>query len=219
MTIDALKYSAVPRPWSLDARVLVRPDRTFRSLASASPTEAASPLWIAARRPVFLTFVLACVVSLLATSVATIRLIATAVLYWSFVPVIEILALTIILRRRRVSKPLPIAIDLFFAGHAAWALFLLSIGATMAMAPPNYWWSLIIGPGLVGMILVVAWSAYVDVCFFRHMCGTSLARAIGNAALHRLMTWMLVVWIFAVPTPTPFSVFHHIARDLVEVMR
>jgi hypothetical protein len=206
-------------PWSLDAHVLVRPAREFQSLASVHAAQSRSSFWVAARRPLFLTFVLACGVSLIATSVASLRLIATSGFYWCFVPVVEILALALVIWRRPESRPFAHLVDLFFTGHAAWTMYLLIVAALLAMLPPIYWRAVILGPGLIGITLVVVWSAYVDVCFFRHVCGVTLGRAIVNAALHRFVTWTLVLWIFAVPTPTPFGVYHGLARDIAEVMR
>jgi len=206
--------------WSLDARVLVRPAREFQSLASERTAAGVRPtFWIALRRPLLLTVVLASVVSLLASSVATLRLVAPTAIYWSFVPVVEILALAIVVWRRRGSRGLPSLIDAFFAGHAAWALFLLAVGATMAIASPQQWWFLITRPAIVGVVLVTGWSAYVDVCFFRYICGARLARAVGDAVLHRLIAWTLIFWIFAVPRPTPFGVIQEIIEAIAGALR
>lgn len=85
-----------PDTWSLDARVLVRPGRGFQSLAGTRSTPGVrSKFWIALRRPLFLTLVLAGSVSLLASSVATVRLVAPTTLYWSFVPQ-EVLTLNVL---------------------------------------------------------------------------------------------------------------------------
>jgi len=206
--------------WSIDARVLVRPARAFRVLADAAAgTHRHSSIWIAARRPLFLTLVLGSVASLVGASVATVRLIAPTAVYWSFVPAAEILALAIVLWRRRGAHRLPHLIDAFFAGHAAWTLFLLIVGATMAVASPQHWWFLITRPAIGGLVLVTAWSAYVDFCFFRHVCGAGATRAIGDLALHRFIAWTLIFWVFAVPEPTPFGVFQEIVEAGLELVQ
>jgi hypothetical protein len=112
---------------------------------------------------------------------------------------------------------MPFLIDTFFAGHAAWTLFLLVIAATMAVAPPQYWWFLITRFGIGGIVLVIGWSAYVDVCYFRYVCGARLTRAIGDVVLHRLVAWTLIFWIFAVPDSTPLGVIQEIVRAMAEV--
>jgi len=204
--------------WSLDARVLVRPGRGFQSLAGTRTTPGVqSKFWIALRRPLFLTLVLASGVSLLASSVATVRLVAPTALYWSFVPLVEILALAIVLWRRRGGRMF-FLIDTFFAGHAAWTLFLLVIAAAITVSSPRYWWFLITGPAIIGILLVISWSAYVDVCYFRYICGARLPRAIRDVLLHRLVSWALIFWIFAVPDPTPLGVIQEIVRAMAEVL-
>jgi hypothetical protein len=163
--------------------------------------------------------VLACVVSLVGTSVATVRLIPPTAIYWSFVPIVEILALAIVVWRRRGARGLPALIDIFFAGHGAWTLLILAAGAVMAVASPGVWWFLITRPGIAGVLIVAGWSAYVDVCFFTYVCGATRARAIGDAVLHRLMAWTLIFWIFAVPEPTPFGVIQEIVEAVAELLR
>lgn len=205
--------------WSLDALVLVRPARTFRDLAAAElPGVTRSSFWIAARRPLFLTFALGCVISLLATSVATVRLIGAA-LYWSYVPLIEILALALVLRGRGGPRGWAALIDTFFAGHGAWTLFILVAGAVFPVTSPMTWWFIIIGPAVVALFVVSAWSAYVDVCFFKYVCGSTPRRAVAQVALHRFIAWTLIFWIFAVPETTPLGVFQEIADAIREVLR
>jgi len=190
---------------------LVRPARVFQALVgerNAGPVR--STFWMAVRRPVFLTLVIACVVSLLATSVATLRLVGPTALYWSFVPVVEILALTIVLWSRRNSQTLASLVDVFFVGHAAWTLFLLLFGAALALSPPQHWWFLVTRPAIAGIVLAAGWSAYVDVCFFRYVCGATLSSAIGSAALFRVIAWIVFFWIFAVPEPTPLGVIQEL---------
>jgi hypothetical protein len=206
--------------WSIDVRVMVRPARTFRELADApAVTGRRSSIWVAAQRPLFLTLVLASVASLIGASVATVRLMAPTAIYWSFVPAVEILALAIVTWRRRGSRGLPHVIDVFFSGHATWTLWLLIVGAAMALASPQHWWFLITRPALAGLVLVTAWSAYVDFWFFRHVCGAGAGRAIGDVALHRFIAWTLIFWVFAVPEPTPFGVFQEIVEAVLEVVQ
>lgn len=205
--------------WSIDARALVRPAATFSDLARARHAHTAGGFWIAARRPLFLTIVLASVISLIGASVPTFRLAAPTAVYWAFVPLVEVLALAVVVRHRRGARSLGALVDVFFAGYAAWTLFLLMLGGVLAIAPPEHWWFLIMRPVLIALILVVGWSAYVDVCFFRHVCGASRRRAIGDAALYRLITWTLIFWVFAVPSATPVGVIHEIADALAEVFR
>ena len=206
--------------WSLDARALVRPARTFQALAAAqTPANVGSPVWTAARRPLFLALMFGCVISLAGTSVASVRLIGATAIYWSFVPIVEILALAIVAWRWRGSRTFASLIDVFFAGHAAWTLFVLLVGAVTAVAPPQYWWFLITRAAIVGIVLVAGWSAYVDVCFFRYICGATLASAIRSTVVNRVIVWILIFWIFAVPEPTPLGVIQEIVEAVKELLR
>ena len=206
--------------WSLDARALVRPARTFQALATTQRgRDVRSTFWTAARRPLFLCLVIGCVISLLGTSVATMRFIGASAMYWSFVPLIEILGLAIVVWRRRGSRRFASLIDAFFAGHAAWTIFLLLLGAVMAVAPPQYWWFLLTRPAMAGLVAVTGWSAYVDLCFFRYVCGAPLASAIRSTLLNRVIVWILVFWIVAVPEPTPFGVIQEIVEAIVELLK
>ena len=211
---------AVTDGWSIDARALVRPTRTFQALAAGQTSESIrSPLWTAVRRPLFLCLVISCVISLLSASVASIRLIGETALYWLFVPLVEILALAIVIWRRRGSRTFASLIDAFFTGHAAWTLLLLFIGAVMTVAPPQHWWFLLTRLVAVGVFPIVVWSAYVDVCFFRYICGATRRRAVANVAVQRLFAWTLIVWIFAEPSPTPFGIVQEIVDAVAEAGR
>ena len=206
--------------WSLDARALVRPARTFQALADEPLTPGArTSFWVAVRRPLFLAFVLGCVISLLTASVATMRLVGATAIYWSFVPLVEIVALAIVVWRWRGSRTFTSLIDAFFVGHAAWTLFLLLAGAVLAVTPPQHWWFIITRLAVAGLVVVAGWSAYVDVCFFRFMCGATLRGAIARAAVYRVIAWMLIFWIFAVPAPTPLGVIQEVVEAVAEVQR
>src|SRR5262245_62065856 len=112
--------------WSLDALVMLRPARAFRSLAE----HGGECGWrTAVRRPLFLALVLGSLASLLATGGLGIRVVATSALAWSFVPSVEALALAALTWRRR--KDLPVLIDRFFAGHAPWTLLLVAIAGVL----------------------------------------------------------------------------------------
>ena len=199
---------------SLDAWVLVRPAAAFQWLA-AQPL--AGGLRVAWRRPLLLTFVIGCVISLAATGTLTARLVGPPMLYWAFVPITEILALVAIVRRRR-GIPLAVLIDRFFAGHAAWMLLLLSIAGLLAFASPAYWW-LLIRVSLIGLAIVLSWSAYIDFCFFRHVVGASPAAAARDVAVHRAITWLVVFSIFATQELAARGLVREVSEAVAEILR
>lgn len=196
-TVDETGPGSAPaRVWSLDARVMVQPASAFGS-AAARPLDGG--LWTACRRPLFLTFVLGCLASLIASRVLTARLVVPTVMYWSLISIVEILALAVVVRRRdRLS--LEATIDLFFAGHAPWTLLLISVGASLAFLPPEIGWLLLLRAWVWITMVVIAWSAYIDFCFFRFYLGASRAAAVRNVVLFRLLAWTAIIAIFAFPS-------------------
>ena len=171
------------------------------------------------RRPLFVALVLGCGVSLLATGTATIRLAGPASIYWAFVPLVETLALLAIVWRPRRRAPLPVLIDTFFAGHGAWTLFVIAIAATMATVSPASWWFLLTRVWIAIAGLVIAWSAYIDYCFFRRILGASPIDACRDVAVDRLLTWTVVFWIFAVPAPDPWTFVREVVGAVEELLR
>ncbi len=200
---------------SFDARVLLRPAHSFRERSVESPLSVRSAL----RRPLFLALLLGCVTSLVATGVLTLRIALPASVYWGIVPAIELGALLLVLRRvsRRINVPR--AVDTFFAGHGAWTLFLLWLAAAISFRPPEQIWGLITGWALVLLVAVLAWSAYIDFCFFCHAIGRSRATALRDVVVTRLITWSLVFGIFAVPNLSPRAVINEMSEIVRELSR
>jgi hypothetical protein len=195
---------------------MMRPARAFRFLGD-QPGEGG--LRVACRRPVFVALVLGAMVSLIASSGLTIRIAGPAAVSWCFVPVAEALALAAVTWRRRKGVLLSVLLDRFFAGHAAWTLLLIVTAGTLAFVPPAMVWRLLTGVCLWTAALVVVWSAYVDLCFFRFVVGAGRAAAVRDVAVLRLLTWTVVFWIFAVPAGTPRAMAQEIAEVLAEVIR
>jgi hypothetical protein len=200
---------------SFDARVLLHPARSFRGRSVESPL----PVRSALRRPLFIALLLGCVTSIVATGVLTLRIALPASVYWGIVPAIELGALMLVLtpvrRRINVSR----AVDTFFAGHGAWTIFLLWLAAAISFRPPELIWGLITGWALVAMVGVLAWSAYVDFCFFRHAIGRSRAESARDVVVTRLITWSLVFGIFAVPNLSPRAVINEVSEVVRELGR
>lgn len=202
--------------WSLDARVLVRPARTFAFIAANPPS---GPAWrVACGRPLLFAFAIGCVVSLGATGTLTARIAGPATVYWMFVPLVEIAALAAVARRRPAHVPFAAAIDAYFTGHAAWTLLLIGLIAAIAVSPPSAWWMLLTRFGLAGMLIVMMWSGYTNYCFYRVVLGSTRAAALRALALSRLITWVVVFAVFALPLMTPWEFAREIAAAIREVL-
>jgi hypothetical protein len=200
--------------WSPDAHVLVRPARAFEALA-AQPE--APGLWVMVRRPLFLALAFGCLASMVTSGGVTARLALSVPIYWSFLPVTEILALLAVTATRREAVSRSTAVDLYFTGHAAWMLYLLAVGLMLSSAPASMVWQLLTSVVLLGLGLVIAWSAYVDYWFFRTVFAASPRRAIRDTALVRLITWPIVCIVFAIPVSTPWGIVREIGDAIREI--
>jgi hypothetical protein len=202
--------------WSVDAQVLVRPASTFQSLAAApARTSFRSGL----RRPLFVTFVIACAVSLAATGALTARIAGPSMLYLAYVPMVEALGLVAVIGRRRHHVPLMRAIDIFFAGHAPWTLLIIAITGLLVSVPPAHSWMILTRVAMVGMALVAGWSAYIDFCFFRAMFDASPRAALRDLVVLRAITWLIVFSVLVAPEFTPWGLAREISEAVQEVLR
>jgi hypothetical protein len=198
--------------WSIDAWALVRPARAFQFVAAHPAT--GSTVRLLFGRPLFLVFVLGCVVSLAASSVLTARLVVPAAIYWSVVPIIEIGALAAVSRRRPRAMSFGQAVDAFFIGHAVWTVALVGIVGVIALMHPASWWWMLVNVGAPSIALVLAWSAYTDFCFLKYVMDFSPSRAVLRMIVLRLITWTLVVGIFASDRLTPWGIVHQIVEAI-----
>ena len=182
--------------WSPDAFVLVRPARAFEAIAAHANERGP---WVMIRRPLFVAFVFGCIASIVTNGAATARLVLSVPLYWSFVPITEIVALLIVTATRSDAVARSTAVDLYFTGHSAWTLFILALGLALSSAPGSLLWQLLTTVVLVVLVLVLGWSAYTDYWFFRNVFAASPRRAIRDTAFVRLITWPIVFFVFALP--------------------
>jgi hypothetical protein len=190
---------------------MVRPSRTFAALAANPPAPGAWTLW---RRPLLLTLLLGCFVSLVASGTLTVRLVVLPAVYWSFVALAQVLVLAAMRWRRTDHLPLSTAVDVFLTGLGPWMLLLLGLASALAFPTPAYGWGRFRVWAGVGLAVIV-WSAYIDFWFFRIVLGASRAGAVRDVIVNRLMTWTIVFGIFAVPGSMPWSV----VREVIEAVR
>ena len=84
----------------------------------------------ALRRPLLVAIVLGVSTAISATGRVTPSLVLSTTLCWSFVVVLQaVIAIALIAAPARRTVGLPRALDLFFAGHAPWSLWMLAAAA------------------------------------------------------------------------------------------
>jgi hypothetical protein len=180
---------------------MLSPAGVYRYLAQQPPGRGGA--WLVCRKPLLVAFVLGCSMSLLSSARLTLRLAGPATIYWSFVPIAEIMALGAVCWRDRRTRSFLQTIDLFFAGYGPWLLWLVGLGAIWCFVPPVQAFVFTKAWLYGGGAIAVAWSAYIDFCFFRYAMGRSLARAGRDLFIQRLVSWMLIICIFGGPALPP----------------
>jgi hypothetical protein len=159
--------------------------------------------WIALKRPLFLAFLLGCTVSFLTVRTLSVRLIVPGMIYWSFVPLIEIGALIAVCRGDHQNISLPRLIDSFFSGYRPWFLWLTgmcAIWSLLAPAAKSLDWTISVLWLFCGVAVAVPWSAYIDFRFFTSILRRDRARAARELVIQRLISWSVIMLIVGGPT-------------------
>ena len=152
--------------------------------------------WLLFRRPLLVAFLLGCAISLLTAGSLTLRLVTSATVTWSFVPLLEMAALAVVWRLGSRRLSLPHAMDLFFTGHAPWSLWLIGFGAYWSSFPQprglyvTEWLWLLLAGG------IMAWSACIDFWFHRYVLESSPSRAVRHLLFQRAFCWTIGILLF-----------------------
>jgi hypothetical protein len=110
-----------------DVHVALSPDSTYRALVADDQRVAA---WQMLRRPLVVLLVMATAVPIMAVQRITLGLLASSIASFGFVVLIQMAvgwAIIASARSRRASMPR--ALDLWFAGHVPYSLWLLIVAA------------------------------------------------------------------------------------------
>lgn len=151
--------------------------------------------WVFVRRPLFVAFVLGCMVSLLTLRSLSLRLISSSMVGWAFLPLFEIASLLAVLtvwRARRATVPWPAAVDLFFTGHAPWLLWAIGFGAFWSSVPHSEAFFVAFLVWVCSVCPMVIWSGYIDLCFFRRIS----TRPVLTLFLQRAISWTLILAVW-----------------------
>ncbi len=155
------------------------------------------------RRPLFLACVIGATVSLSVTGSLSLRLALSTALAWSFVPIVEVAALTLVTRRGRGGLPLAVVIDRFSESFALVELWLLGIAIITAAVPLAWFQQTFFGWLEVGGAALLAISLYIDFRFFRNVLGRDRFAAVRDLLLHRALTWIPILLISGGPGVMP----------------
>lgn len=180
---------------STETRILIDPGATFRELA-ADPR---ADVWTLVRRPLLMLIVFACLVSLQASGRLSVRLIVDGAVSFAFVPLFELFSLAIVYRRGPRQVPFARAVDLFFASNSPWLFWIVAFSTLRCLQTPRQatapalWlvWTL-----ELSLLAVAAWSARIDLHFFRHVLPRTEASPMRDLLLQRAIGWTCTLSYF-----------------------
>jgi hypothetical protein len=174
---------------SAELRLIVSPSRTYAALAQSRRRP--GPLG-ALRRPTLVALVLGAAMAISATRHAPPRLVLSTTMCWVVVVVLQLaIALPLIAGPARRTVGVPRAIDLFFASHAPWSLWLL---AFVAWAPLPGVRGLT--PILLAALIPIALTPWMLDAFFREVLKLDPRVALVRTMMHQAITWTLLVALF-----------------------
>jgi hypothetical protein len=181
--------------WSPEVRVLMKPSAVFRELTC----ERTGGARVMLRRPLLLALFAGCTVSLQASGRLSVRLVADGIVSFAFVPFFEIVALAVVYARCPRRVPFARAIDAFFAANAPWLLWLLAFSVLRCVQTPlqatampaALLWTLVLS-----LVLTAAWSAFIDLQFFREVLPPQHEHAVRDLLLARVISWTGILGYF-----------------------
>jgi hypothetical protein len=168
---------------------MVSPRETYATLARAPGRGTALT---AVRRPLIVALVLGVATAMSGTGRVTPALLLSTTVCWSFVVVIQAaIALTLVAPSARRTVGLARAIDLYFAGHAPWSLWLL---AAAVWSPSPIGRPLL--PLLVAAAVPFVLTPLILSAYFREVLEMDPREAFVRAAAQQAMTWVTFVVLF-----------------------
>lgn len=162
---------------------MVSPRATYASLARRTGRVT---LLTPVRRPLLVALVLGASAAMAATGRVTPALLLSTTLCWSFVVVLQgVIALPLIAGPARRTVGLARALDLYFAGHAPWSLWMLAV---VAWAPSPIGRPLT--PALVAGLVPLVMTPRIISAFFQEVLELDPRHAMSRAAAQQALTWL-----------------------------
>jgi hypothetical protein len=146
----------------------------------------------AARRPLLVAVVIGASGAMAATGHVTASLVLSMTLCWSFVVVLQMaVALSLIAIPAQRTVGLPRALDLFFASHAPWSLWMLAVAAWAPSAVGRPLW-----PVLCAALVPLVLTQRMIAAFFREVLEMDPREAAARTMAHQAATWLLFLVLF-----------------------
>ena len=192
---------------STEVQIAISPGSTYRALAADDEHVSA---WRMLRRPLVVALVIGIAVPIMAVQRVTLGLLVSSTISFGFMVAIQMAvgaALIATVPSKRLSMVR--ALDLWFAGHAPYSIWLLTVAAVFAASP---WASL---DGLIVLAAVPAvWTAFIVSAYCRNVLGTSRAGGRWRAALHFVVIWTIAFELIALSAGGWFQITAAVAGML-----
>ena len=160
---------------------MFRPKRAFAELGRLTDRKGH---WLFWRRPLLVVLIFCCGISLMTTGRLSLHLVGSTAIYWSFLPLVEIVGLVAVLR----GWPDARVADRFFMGHGPWLLFMIAFAAYASSPAAAIGTPAVFTFWEVTAVAVLLWSCWIDYRLFG---------SVRKLAVHRAVSWTLFAAIFA----------------------
>jgi hypothetical protein len=116
-------------------------------------------------------------------------LVLSTTLTWSYIVLLQLaIALPLIAPAARRRVGLARGVDLFFAGHAPWSLFTLSVAVVVPTAAGRPVW-----PLLVMALVPIVLTPRIVHAYFREVLDCDRGSALRRTLVHQAATWTVFV--------------------------
>jgi hypothetical protein len=187
--------------------MMLAPRRTYQALlASDLPTGARAVL----ARPAFMLLIIGTFVTLINAGQLLPTLLVGSFVAWAWVPLLQMAIATPLIALCRPTLRLSSAVNLFFANHGPWSLWLMAVTLVLMFQLPGG----IDGASDVRLIAIsallpIAWTSFIVVNFARTVLQLSLVRALLFAAAYEALIWACAYFYLGAITfrMWPFSLY------------
>lgn len=170
-----------------------------------------SSAWLGWRRLLFIAFIIACCVTFMATAQFSVGSVLSAMLYWSYVPAIQCLALLIACKGQAANVSRSRLIDTYFVSHTPWLVWLCGWALLTNWLPTKIALNMFDVWLLGGGAVVLIWSLWIDWHFFRCIAQHSGSHASRTLVIQRLLSWPVIIWVFSFGSLWP-GILEHLQR-------
>ena len=165
---------------------MLRPSAAYESLAAAPVL---GERFVALRRPALVALLLGTTMAVSATGRVTAGLVLDLAACWAFVPALQMATAAAIVRSPRSIVRAARRLDLWFAGHAPWSLWMLLVAVCFMSFPAT---RRIEYPILMTAIVPATWTAIIGSAFCRAVLRDTRGQAWRRVAVHQAVTWTIV---------------------------